>query len=103
MTHSLIATFTALPGRREEVARLIADFADVVRREEGCLVFQPFSDADSDHDFLVYEQYLDEDAFRAHMGNPAGPAFNAALVREIVGDGSQLQFLNEVPEPVARG
>lgn len=96
MTHSLIATFTALPDRREEVAQLIADFADEVRREEGCLVFEPFTVAGSEQDFVVYEQYRDEAAFKTHMQNPAGPAFNAALVERIVGDGSVLQFLDQV-------
>jgi quinol monooxygenase YgiN len=96
MTVTLIATFTALPGRREVVAGLISDFADVVRQEPGNIVFDPFTAADAPDDFVVYEQYADEDAFQAHLANPAGAEFNERLVENIVGDGSVLQFLDAV-------
>ncbi|MGO1385542.1 MAG: putative quinol monooxygenase [Arachnia sp.] len=96
MSFSLIATFTAKPGHRDEMARLIADFGDEVRREPGCLVFEPFTDSSSDHDFVAYETYKDAEAYAAHTRNPAGPGFAAAMLRCIVGDGSVLQFLSEV-------
>lgn len=100
MTVTLIATFTARPGCREVVAGLIAGFADVVRQEPGNIVFDPFTSADAPDDFVVYEQYVDEDAFRAHLANPAGAEFNARLGENIVGDGSVLQFLDAVhPDP----
>ena len=98
MSYSLLATFTALPGRSEEVARLIADFAIEVRREEGCLLFEPYTVMDLDHDFVVFEKYVDEDAFETHLRSPAGPAFNAALEERVVGTGSILQLLHEVSE-----
>jgi quinol monooxygenase YgiN len=96
MTVTLIATFTALPGHRDDVADLIASFAEVVRREPGNLVFDPFTADDADHEFLVYEQYRDDESFAAHLSNPAGGPFNAALAEHIVGEGSQLRFLHEV-------
>lgn len=96
MSFSLIATFTAKPGRREEMALLIAEFGDVVRREPGCLVFEPFTDSGSDHDFVVFETYSDADAYQVHTRNPAGPGFAAAMLECIVGDGSVLQFLTGV-------
>ncbi|WP_353807625.1 putative quinol monooxygenase [Agromyces sp. SYSU T00194] len=96
MTVTLTATFTALPGHRDAVADLIADFADVVRQEPGNLVFEPFTAADDDHAFVVYEQYVDQAAFDAHLASPAGGPFNAALGEHIVGDGSELHFLHPV-------
>lgn len=101
MTVTLIATFTALPGHREVVAGLIADFAEVVRAEPGNIVFEPFTSADSPDDFVVYERYVDDAAFQAHIGAPGGAVFNAELVQHIVGDGSVLQFLDAVPAPAA--
>ncbi|WP_348789949.1 putative quinol monooxygenase [Leifsonia sp. NPDC080035] len=98
MTTTLIATFTALPGHRDDVAGLIDGFAAVVRAEPGNLVFEPFTRTADDHDFVVYEQYRDESAFQAHLANPAGPAFNAELARHIVGGGSALDFLTPVDE-----
>jgi quinol monooxygenase YgiN len=96
MTVTLIATFTALPGHRDDVADLIAAFAEVVRREPGNIVFDPYTADDADHDFLVYEQYRDDESFAAHLANPAGVPFNEALARHIVGEGSHLRFLHEV-------
>ena len=102
MTVTLIATFTALPGHRDVVAGLITDFAKVVRAEPGNIVFDPFTSADSPADFVVYEQYVDDTAFQAHISAPAGAVFNAELVKHIAGDGSALQFLDAVP-PSATG
>ena len=96
MTVTLIATFTALPGHREQVADLIASFAEVVRKEPGNVVFDPFTADDADHDFVVYEQYRDDESFAAHLANPAGVPFNAALAEHIVGEGSHLRFLHAV-------
>ena len=96
MTVTLIATFTARPGHRDAVAALIAGFAEEVRREPGNLVFEPFTGADAGDEFVVYEQYVDDAAFAAHLANPAGVPFNAALAEHIVGDGSVLQFLDPV-------
>ena len=96
MTVTLIATFTARPGHRDTVAALIAGFAEEVRQEPGNLVFDPFTSAEADHDFVVYEQYVDAAAFRAHLANPAGVPFNAALAEHIVGTGSILRFLDPV-------
>ncbi|QAY73742.1 antibiotic biosynthesis monooxygenase [Agromyces protaetiae] len=96
MTVTLIATFTARPGHRVVVAELIAGFADHVRADPGTLVFEPFTGVDDDHDFVVYERYVDEAAFRAHLADPAGVPFNAALSEHIVGDGSVLRFLDPV-------
>ncbi|WP_158867383.1 putative quinol monooxygenase [Leifsonia sp. AG29] len=94
MTKTLIATFTARPGRRERVALLVEEFAEAVRKEPGNLVFEVFTRNASDHDFVVFEQYQDDAAFDEHLANPAGIPFNAELNSLIVGEGSQLDFLN---------
>lgn len=93
MTTTLIATFTARAGEGATVARLIAAYADAVRSEPGNERFEPFTDAEDDHRFVVVESYRDEDAFTAHLGARANADFNAELVNHIVEPASVLRFL----------
>jgi quinol monooxygenase YgiN len=93
MSTTLIATFTARAGHQETVKRLITAYADAVRSEPGNERFEPFTDEDDDHRFIVVESYRDADAFAAHLGDPAGADFNAELMDHIVEPASVLQFL----------
>jgi quinol monooxygenase YgiN len=103
---TLVAEFTALGGREDEVERLIVGLADDVRREPGCLDFTPHRVATAPADlavaagpapvgarFVVTETYRDADAFAAHIAAPYGAVFNAALGPLIEEDGSVLTFL----------
>ena len=92
----LHATFTARPGEAETVAALLRDFAEEVRREEGNVVFDATRLIDEPDHFFVYEVYRDEEAFRAHLANPAGGPFNAALQQRILEPSSQLTFLRRI-------
>ena len=92
----LHATFTAQPGTGDRVAALLRDFAEVVRAEEGNVVFDATRLVDDPDRFFVYEVYRDDAAFRAHIDAPAGIPFNAALQELIVEPSSQLTFLRRV-------
>jgi quinol monooxygenase YgiN len=102
----LIAEFTALPGREEEVERLLLALTAEVRRESGCLDFTPHrvaavpagaavapGPAPIGTRFLVTEAYRDASAFVAHLDAPYGAHFNTALGPLIVEDGSVLTFV----------
>ena len=92
----LHATFTARPGEGDRVAALLRDFADAVRAEPGNVVFDATRVLDAPDSFFVYEEYVDEAAFRAHLANPAGGPFNAALQELIVEPSSVLTFLRRL-------
>ncbi|KAA0962371.1 MULTISPECIES: putative quinol monooxygenase [Microbacterium] len=92
----LHAVFTARPGRGDEVAALLRDFADVVRAEEGNVVFDATRLVDDPDRFFVYEVYRDEAAFRSHIAAPAGVPFNEALQQLIVEPSSILTFLRRI-------
>ena len=68
----LHAVFTALPEKGEEVAALLRDFAEVVRAEEGNVLFDATRLVDDPDRFFVYEVYRDDAAFQAHISAPAG-------------------------------
>ncbi|MBO9626630.1 MAG: antibiotic biosynthesis monooxygenase [Microbacterium sp.] len=92
----LHAVFTARPGLGDRVAGLLADFAAVVRAEEGNVVFDASRLVEDPDRFFVYEVYRDAAAFQAHLASPAGVPFNAALQELIVEPSSQLTFLRRI-------
>lgn len=92
----LYATFTARPGRGEEVAALLRDFAEVVRREEGNSLFDATRHIAQEERFFVYEVYRDRAAFESHLSSPDGAVFNAALAPLITEPSSQLSFLRRI-------
>ncbi|WP_022892254.1 putative quinol monooxygenase [Agromyces subbeticus] len=108
----LIAEFTAIAGREEEVERLLLALTAEVRRESGCLDFTPHRVAPAPTGrafmaaaaaaagpapvgarFVVTEAYRDAAAFAEHLAAPYGADFNAALGPLIVERGSVLTFL----------
>ena len=93
MTRSLFAEFTARPGNEQRVADLVAGLTAQVRAEPGNLVFEPYTLEADPRRWFVYEVYVDEAAFQAHIAAPYGAVFNAALGPLIEEDGSRLTWL----------
>ena len=93
MTRSLFAAFTARPGNEQRVADLVAGLTAQVRAEPGNLAFEPYTLESNPRRWFVYEVYVDEVAFQAHISAPYGAVFNAALNPLIEEDGSQLTWL----------
>ena len=102
----LVAEFTAVAGREEEVEGLLLALTAEVRREPGCLDFTPHrvaappsgsavtaGPAPVGTRFVVTEAYRDASAFAEHLAAPYGADFNAALGSLIAEDGSVLTFL----------
>ena len=93
MTRSLFAEFTARPGNEQSVADLVAGLTAQVRAEPGNLVFEPYTLESNLRRWFVYEVYVDDAAFQAHITAPYGAVFNVALNELIEEDGSQLTWL----------
>ncbi len=68
---SLMVQMEARPGRREQfLAGMAANAEAAVRDEPGCLRFDVCSVADDENRFVLYELYVDADAFAAHKASP---------------------------------
>ncbi|MBA2951904.1 putative quinol monooxygenase [Streptomyces himalayensis] len=96
MNKTLLAEFTAREGTENEVARLIRDYAQKVREEDGNLAFDVYTKTSSPRAYWIFEVYRDEDAFQAHLKAPYGGPFNTALAPLIEEDASVLTFLDPV-------
>lgn len=90
---TLIAEFTARPGRGDVVAELLAGLALDVRAEPGNIAFDCYRRLEDREKFVVYEIYRDKAAFESHIAADYGAVFNARLRELIVEPNSVLTFL----------
>ena len=93
MPKILYAEFTAKPGAEDEVASMISGLAEDVRREPGNTEFTVYRERDNPSKFFVFEQYLDDAAFEAHIKAEYGVIFNQRLSSLIEEGESQLTWL----------
>ena len=89
----LYAEFTAKPGSESEVETLISGLAQDVRREPGNNEFTVYRERDNPRKFFVFEEYLDEASFDAHINAEYGAVFNRKLGSLIEEGESQLTWL----------
>jgi autoinducer 2-degrading protein len=58
-------------GHRDEVLAGLREMKDLVTASEpGCLLYQVWESRDEPNVFLLQEQYVDEDALKAHRETP---------------------------------
>lgn len=66
MTYVVTALWLAKEGEEETVAEILATNAALSAQEPGCRMFIAHRSVDDPRTFLLYEQYDDEAAFKAH-------------------------------------
>ena len=67
MEFVVIAQYTVRPGEEEQVASALRNMQAPSRAEPGNLDYQVLRDPQSPGRFVLYERYVDEAAFRAHL------------------------------------
>jgi quinol monooxygenase YgiN len=66
VAHVVAVTWRAKPGHEDRVAEILGTVVRLSRAEPGCLLFQAHRSLDDPLEFFLYEQYVDEAAFKAH-------------------------------------
>ncbi len=66
MAYVLSVRMTAREGEEERAAELIGQLAAATWQEPGNVHWIPHRSVDDPRTFMIYEQYRDEDAFKAH-------------------------------------
>jgi quinol monooxygenase YgiN len=66
MAYVVLAKWIAKPGEEAAVAAAIDALVGPSRAEPGMLAYQPHRDPQDPRVFLLYEQYVDEDAYKLH-------------------------------------
>lgn len=83
---SLVVQMEVRPGRREEFLAGIAANAEAsVRDEPGCLRFDVCSVEGDANRFLLYELYVDAEAFAAHKASPHFASWRRIAEQVLVG------------------
>jgi quinol monooxygenase YgiN len=62
----LIPVFEAKPGFEHELARLLSELQTASRRDDGCLEYSVFNDAEAPGTFLLYEKWTSSTALDVH-------------------------------------
>jgi quinol monooxygenase YgiN len=88
----LIATFRVKDGSEGLVRDLLLDYARRVLDTPGTVLFEPSTVAGTPQEFVVFERYDDEPAFRRHLEATENTEFNVLLEGHLVGEVA-LQFL----------
>lgn len=66
MVYVVAATWRANEGEEDAVAEVIRIMTPLTRAEEGCLMYVAHQSVEDPRVFFLYEQYIDEQAFKAH-------------------------------------
>lgn len=70
MTHVIVARWRRREGQIEKIEEILRDLAKEIRREPGNLQFIVNRSRDDPNEFLLYEQYVSEQAFLDHRQMP---------------------------------
>jgi quinol monooxygenase YgiN len=67
MAYVVAAQWRAKQGSEDRLEALIGEMLEPSRAEQGCLFYQPHRSPDDPCLFFLYEQYVDEAGYQAHM------------------------------------
>jgi len=70
MTHGIVARWRPRDGQIEKIEAILHELAKEVRREPGNVQFIVNRSLDDPNEFLLYEQYVNEQAFLDHRQTP---------------------------------
>jgi quinol monooxygenase YgiN len=70
MAYVVAATYRVKPGEEEKVREVLEIMAPLSRKEPGCLFYQAHRSPENPSVFFLYEQYVDEAGYQAHMATP---------------------------------
>jgi len=70
MAYVVAATYRVKPGEEEKVKEILETMAPLSRKEPGCVFYQAHRSQENPRVFFLYEQYVDEAGYQAHMATP---------------------------------
>jgi quinol monooxygenase YgiN len=78
---AVAVTWHARPGTEERLEGILTEMSALTRAEPGCLIYQPHRSLDLPGVFFIYERFVDEAAFNAHL---AGEDYRRLVIDEAV-------------------
>ncbi len=81
MAYVVAAIWRAKEGQADTILRVIEKMTPLSRQEPGCLFYQAHRSPTDPNLFFLYEQYVDEAGYEAHM---AAPHFKQYVKGEVI-------------------
>jgi quinol monooxygenase YgiN len=94
-TVSVIATFTPLPGKEQEVGEVLRAMIAPTRAEPGNQGYELYRDIGTSAEFVLIEMYTDQAAVEAHRAGEHYKAYRACI-SELLSEPIKVQLLREV-------
>ncbi|HUD39534.1 MAG TPA: putative quinol monooxygenase [Streptosporangiaceae bacterium] len=95
---TVVARYRVSEGSEDLVATVLAKHVAATRLEPGCLRFIAYRSRTSPRQFLLYEQYTDEEALASHRETPHFREYIEGTVVPVL-DERVFDFYDEVGEP----
>ena len=92
---TLVAIRTAIEGKGDALENEFKKLAPVVLKDPGVLIYAVHRSVDNPNRFLIFEQYENQEAFKAHGQTEHFKAFQKAVANLSVGP-SVITFYNKV-------
>ena len=70
MAYVVAAIWRAKEGQADTILRIMEKMTPLSRQEPGCLFYQAHRSPTDSNLFFLYEQYVDEAGYEAHMATP---------------------------------
>jgi len=70
MAYVVAAIWTAKEGQEETIAEVIRVMTPLSKQEPGCLFYQAHRSPENPRVFFLYEQYVNQAGYEAHMATP---------------------------------
>jgi quinol monooxygenase YgiN len=70
MAYVVSAIWRAKEGQADTILRVIEKMTPLSRKEPGCVFYQAHRSPTDPNLFFLYEQYVDEAGYEAHMATP---------------------------------
>ena len=70
MAYVVAAIWRAKEGQADTILRVIEKMTPLSRQEPGCVFYQAHRSPTDPNLFFLYEQYVDEAGYEAHMATP---------------------------------
>lgn len=70
MVYVVVALWRAKEGQEDTIARVIEKMTPLSLQEPGCLMYQGHRSLDDPRLFFLYERYVNEAAYQAHLVSP---------------------------------
>lgn len=83
---TVVATMTAAPGKRDELAQALQELVPLTVAEDGCVNYDLHQGVENPDEFAFYENWTSAEKLDAHLAAPHLATF-AARLGELLDDG----------------